>query len=107
MIEFIPGQNEKPATVVEVDDEIILPGGVSAATGSMVRGKFLILELAWVDEDWTRTRLAGPAPHEVGPPINLRPVASTTQRRDKALVLRACVCRGGQSHQNPASTLQA
>jgi hypothetical protein len=54
VIEFIPGQNEKPGAVVEVDDEIILPEGAGAATGSMVRGKFLVLELAWVDNDWTK-----------------------------------------------------
>jgi hypothetical protein len=55
VVEFIPGQNEQPAAVVELDDELSLPHGGSAVSGP-VAGRFLVLELGHVDTDWATTR---------------------------------------------------
>jgi hypothetical protein len=52
VVEFIPGQNEKLATVVELDQMIILQDGAGAVAGKEVRGTFLVLELAWQGVDW-------------------------------------------------------
>lgn len=53
VLDFIPGQNEKSAAVIELDDEIVLPAGAGASVGKEVRGHFLVLELAWQGTDWT------------------------------------------------------
>jgi hypothetical protein len=52
VVEFIPGQNENLAAVVELDHELVLPDGAGAAH-SAVRGSFLVLELGWVGTDWS------------------------------------------------------
>jgi hypothetical protein len=44
VVGFIPGQNEQPAAVVELDDELSVPGGA--------RGRFLVLELGHSGTDW-------------------------------------------------------
>jgi hypothetical protein len=54
VVEFIAGQNDKPAAVVQLDSELVLPDGTAGAVGVEVRGRFLVLELAWVDHDWTK-----------------------------------------------------
>lgn len=54
VVDFIPGQNEKPAAVIDLDAEIVLPDGAGTSVGKEVRGRFLVLELAWVDHAWDR-----------------------------------------------------
>jgi hypothetical protein len=49
---FIPGQNEQPAAVVELDQEIVLPAGTVAADQE-VRGAFLVLAIGHVGTDWS------------------------------------------------------
>jgi hypothetical protein len=56
VIEFIPGQNDKPAPVVELDEELVLPNGAGAVEGREVRGRFLVLELGHVGTDWATHR---------------------------------------------------
>ena len=48
---FIPGQNEKPAAVVELDEEIVLRAGT--VSDQAVRGRFLVLELGHIGADWS------------------------------------------------------
>ena len=48
VIEFIPGQNEQPAAVVALDEEVVLPNGAGAVRDQMVRGQYLVLELGQV-----------------------------------------------------------
>jgi hypothetical protein len=55
VVEFIPGQNEQPAAVVELDDELVLPDGTGAVQ-ARVAGRFLVLELAHVGTDWATAR---------------------------------------------------
>jgi hypothetical protein len=50
---FIPGQNEQPAAVVHLDEELVLPNGAGAVEGHEVRGSVLVLELGHVGTDWT------------------------------------------------------
>jgi hypothetical protein len=50
---FIPGQNETPAAVVKLDEELVLPDGAGAVQGREVRGDFLVLELGHVGTDWS------------------------------------------------------
>ena len=50
---FIPGQNEQPAAVVELDEELVLPNGAGAVEAGEVRGGFLVLELGHVGTDWS------------------------------------------------------
>lgn len=50
---FIPGQNQQPAAVIALDEELILPSGAGAVSGSEVRGRYLVLELGHVGTDWT------------------------------------------------------
>jgi len=50
---FIPGQNEQPAVVIVLDNELVLPLGAGAVTGSEVRGRYLVLELGHVGADWS------------------------------------------------------
>lgn len=52
VVEFIPGQNEPPAPVVELDEEVVLPAGAGAVRSSEVRGRFLVLELGHEGTDW-------------------------------------------------------
>jgi len=51
VIEFIPGQNEQPAAVVELDEELVLPNGAGAARHP-VHGTFVVLELGHEGTDW-------------------------------------------------------
>ena len=53
VLSFIPGQNQQPAAVVQLDEELVLPDGAGATVGQEVRGGFLVLELAHVGTDWT------------------------------------------------------
>lgn len=53
VIEFIPGQNEQLAPVVELDEEIVLPAGAGAVRGQELRGKYLVLELGHKGTDWS------------------------------------------------------
>jgi hypothetical protein len=48
---FIPGQNEQPAAVIELDDELVLPEGT--IDDRQVRGRFLVLESGHVGNDWS------------------------------------------------------
>ncbi len=48
---FIPGQNEQPDAVVELDEEIVLRAGTVA--DQEVRGRFLVLELGHIGADWS------------------------------------------------------
>lgn len=48
---FIPGQNEQPAAVIELDDELVLPEGT--VEDRQVRGRFLVLELGHAGTDWS------------------------------------------------------
>lgn len=57
VIDFIPGQNDRLAAVVELDAELVLPNGAGAALGRNVSGRFLVLELGHVGTTW-----ATPAP---------------------------------------------
>lgn len=50
---FIPGQNEQPAAVVELDRELVLEEGAGAALGHAVRGRWLVLELGHAGTDWS------------------------------------------------------
>jgi hypothetical protein len=45
VIAFIPGQNDESATVVELDELLVLPEGAGAPQGRAVRGRFLVLGL--------------------------------------------------------------
>lgn len=51
VVDFIPGQNELSAAVVELDEEIALPLGAGAVRSPLV-GRFLVLELGHVGTDW-------------------------------------------------------
>jgi hypothetical protein len=44
VLEFIPGQNQQPAAVIELDEELVLPDGAAEGRGRELRGKFLVLE---------------------------------------------------------------
>lgn len=46
VVGFIPGQNDKPALVVQLDEEIHVGGA---------RGSVLVLEQGWVGVDWGQT----------------------------------------------------
>jgi len=50
---FIPGQNEQPAAVILLDEELVLPAGAGAVAASEVRGRYLVLELGHVRADWS------------------------------------------------------
>jgi hypothetical protein len=50
---FIPGQNDQPAAVVTLDEELVLPGGAGEATGRIGRGRFVVLELGHGGTDWS------------------------------------------------------
>jgi hypothetical protein len=50
---FIPGQNEQPAAVIQLEEELVLPNGAGAVRETEVRGCVLILELGHVGTDWT------------------------------------------------------
>jgi hypothetical protein len=52
VVEFIPGQNEQPAAVIVLDDELVLSEGAGAVEGQEVSGRFLVLELGHVGTDW-------------------------------------------------------
>jgi hypothetical protein len=54
VVEFIPGRSDRPAAVVDLDNELVLPNGVHGTEGREVHGRFLVLELAWVNHDWTK-----------------------------------------------------
>jgi hypothetical protein len=56
VIELIPGQNEQPAVVVKLDDELVLPDGAGAVRDREVRGRFLVLDLRDVGADWGGAR---------------------------------------------------
>jgi hypothetical protein len=51
-VEFIPGQDDRPEPVVELDEELVLSGGAGVAQDREVRGRFLILSLGHVGTDW-------------------------------------------------------
>lgn len=53
---FLPGQNEQPAAVVELDERLVLPHGAGAASGREVEGRFLVLALGHVGTDWATPR---------------------------------------------------
>ena len=53
VVEFIPGQNEKPAAVVELESEVVLPAGAIEGEEGEVRGRFVVLELGHVGTDWS------------------------------------------------------
>ena len=50
---FIPGQNDQPAAVVRLDEELVIPRGAGEAAGRYVRGQFVVLELGHVGTDWS------------------------------------------------------
>jgi hypothetical protein len=52
VIEFIPGQNEHPAAVVALDEELVLPAGAGAVLGEPVSGRYLVLELGHRGDNW-------------------------------------------------------
>lgn len=52
VVEFIPGQNDRLAAVVELDAKLVLPDGAGAVKGMEVRGSFLVLELGHVGTTW-------------------------------------------------------
>ena len=52
VIEFIPGQNDRLAAVVELDAELVLSDGAGAVRGQEVRGSFLVLELGHTGTTW-------------------------------------------------------
>jgi hypothetical protein len=52
VVGFIPPQNEQPAAVVKLDHDLLLPDGAGAATGQLIRGRYLVLELGHVGTDW-------------------------------------------------------
>ena len=52
VVEFIPGQNSRPAAVVRLDERLILPAGGGAVSGHHVEGSFLVLKLGHVGTDW-------------------------------------------------------
>ena len=52
VVAFIPGQNQQPAAVVELDEDLVLPNGAGAVQGREVRGRILVLELGHVGTDW-------------------------------------------------------
>jgi hypothetical protein len=56
VVEFIPGQNEQPASLIELDEEIVLPEGAGAVQDREVRGLYLVLELGHVGTDWATPR---------------------------------------------------
>jgi hypothetical protein len=53
---FIPGQSEQAAAVIVLDEELVLPAGAGAVTGSDVSGRYLVLELGHVGADWSTPR---------------------------------------------------
>jgi len=53
VVAFIPGHNDPPAAVIALDEELVLPSGAGAVSGSAVRGRYLVLELGHVGTDWT------------------------------------------------------
>ena len=53
VVEFLPGKNETPAALVELDDELVLPCGAGDVREAMVRGRFLVLELVHAGTDWS------------------------------------------------------
>jgi hypothetical protein len=56
VVGFIPGQNERPATVVELDEELAVKLTDSLGENPReVRGSFLVLELGHVGTDWATT----------------------------------------------------
>ena len=69
--DFIPGQNELPAAVIALDDELVLPNGAGAVDDQEVRGRYLVLELGHVGTSWSTSRprvhveLCGEAPPHV------------------------------------------
>jgi hypothetical protein len=56
VVEFIPGQNQQRAAVIELDEELVLPHGAGEGRGRELRGKFLVLELGHVGTDWATPR---------------------------------------------------
>jgi hypothetical protein len=56
VVEFIPGQNQQRAAVIELDEELVLPDGAGEGHGRELRGKFLVLELGHVGTDWATPR---------------------------------------------------
>jgi hypothetical protein len=57
VVEIIPGQNEEPAVVVELERELVLPDGAGNVRGREVRGRFLVLELRNVGPTWAQPHL--------------------------------------------------
>jgi hypothetical protein len=53
VVEFIPGQNDEPAAVIALDEELVLPEGAGAVRGDETSGSFLVLELAHAGTDWS------------------------------------------------------
>ena len=53
VVEFISGQNDEPAAVIALDEELLLPAGAGAMEGKEVRGTFLVLELGLVGAHWS------------------------------------------------------
>lgn len=56
VVAFIPGQNDQPAMVVELDQELVLPHGAGAVKDREVRGRFAVLELGHTGTDWATPR---------------------------------------------------
>lgn len=56
---FIPGQNDTPAVVVELDEEVVLEQG-AAVEDRPARGRWLVLELRHVGTVWS---ISGPVVH--------------------------------------------
>jgi hypothetical protein len=56
VVEFVPGQNQPHAAVIELDEELVLPDGAGESRGRELRGKFLVLELGHVGTDWATPR---------------------------------------------------
>jgi hypothetical protein len=46
VVAFIPGQNDQPAAVIALDEELVLPNGAGAVQDNSVRGRYLVLELS-------------------------------------------------------------
>jgi hypothetical protein len=76
VIEFIPGQGNQPAAVVELDTQLVLPAGAGAVQGTEVRGRYLVLELGHVGADW-----ATPTPRTHVELCDFRPIARSWEER--------------------------
>ena len=56
VIDFIPGQNDRPAAVIALDNELVLPNGAGAVRDREVRGRYIVLELGHVGTSWSTPR---------------------------------------------------